>query len=130
MSLQHRTDYAANAVLAFGLVPGIVGINTLIRPAHALSLLGFPSPPEPQGRKLAHSLVRMSAARNLTMTLTTLAVWLTADRVTLGWTLLASVPIAVIDGFISKAQVDGMEWGHWFAVPISLGLGAHLIGWI
>ncbi|KAH6874785.1 hypothetical protein B0T10DRAFT_498555 [Thelonectria olida] len=126
MAPPRNFDYAATAVVTLGMMPGLVGINSLLRPAHALSLLGFPSPPDAQARKLAHSLMQMAGARNLTMTLATLAVWFTADRRTLGYTMLAGAPLALIDGFISRGVVDGMEWGHWTFVPVSLGLGALL----
>lgn len=120
------TDYAATAVFALGMMPGLVGINSLLRPAHGLSLLNFPSPPDAQSRKLAHSLVQMAGTRNITMSLTTLVVWLTADKRTLGYTMLAGAPLALIDGFISRGVVEGMEWRHWIFVPVSLGLGAFL----
>lgn len=123
------TDYTANTVFALGLLPGLVGLNSLLRPGHALSLLGFPAPPEPEGQKLAHSLIRMSGVRTLTMSLTTIAVWCTADRRTLGYVLLSGIPVALIDGFISRWQIEGMEWGHWIFVPVSFGLGARLVGW-
>ncbi|CAH0045066.1 unnamed protein product [Clonostachys solani] len=130
MSSFQPNTYAANTVLAIGLVPGLVGINALLRPGHALSLMGFPSPPEAGGRKLSHSLVQMMASRNISMSLTTITLWFVADQETLGYLMLAQAPIALIDGFISRWQVEGMEWGHWIAVPISVGLGARLVGWI
>lgn len=64
------------------------------------------------------------------MSLTTITLWFVADQETLGYLMLAQGPIALIDGFISRWQVEGMEWGHWIAVPISVGLGTRLIGWI
>ncbi|KAK6198211.1 hypothetical protein LQW54_010488 [Pestalotiopsis sp. IQ-011] len=124
LSTSKTAEYCAYGAFALGLVPTLVGINAILRPASALSLLGFSAPPQPESQKLSRSLLRMYGGRDIALGLMTLAVWARGDRRTLGYTMLASLPIALVDGFVSRDQIGGGEWGHWVFVGIGGALAA------
>ncbi|KAI0132715.1 hypothetical protein BJ170DRAFT_259307 [Xylariales sp. AK1849] len=130
MSSSPHAHYFANAAFAVGLIPALLGINAILRPVSALSILRFSSPPQPEAQRLTRSLIQMYGARDLTIGLTTLAVWSTGDRRALGFIMLASIPLAVVDGLVSRWQVGGGEWAHWGVIPVGLVLGAGLLGWV
>lgn len=71
----------------------------------------------------------MYGGRDIALGLMTLAVWARGDRRTLGLTMLASLPIALVDGFVSRDQIGGGEWGHWVFVGIGAGLAAGMLEW-
>lgn len=144
MSLGHRPPISslfARGTLLVSLLPALVGINAVLRPSSALEMLGFrssfaglstssPSPTDEQDR-LALALTQMYGARQLSLGLTTIAAFsVSDDPVVLGAIMLAGIPIAVIDGFVSKALTGKGQWGHWAAVPVSLVLGLGLFGWV
>ncbi|KAI1848198.1 hypothetical protein JX265_011756 [Neoarthrinium moseri] len=130
MSSTARTEYFATATFLTALAPTLLGINAILRPASALSLLKFPAPSQPEGQKITYSLMRIYGARTLTMGLTTLIVWARGDRTTLGYLMFAGIPVALVDGFVSRWQIGGGEWGHWGFIGVSLGLSAGLLGYI
>lgn len=89
-----------------------------------ITVLGFSAPPQPESQKLSQSLLRMYGGRDIALGLMTLAVWARGDRRTLGYTMLASLPIALVDGFVSRDQIGSGEWGHWVFVGIGGALAA------
>jgi hypothetical protein len=126
-----RGQYFANGTVGLSILPICLGINAILRPASALAIFNFPEPPQPEGRKLARSLMQLYGARNLSMGLATVAVWSAgADPRSLGWMVLANVPVALMDGLVSRWQIGGGEWGHWFFVLVSFGLAGGLLGYI
>lgn len=125
-----RVDYFANAVILASSATVLLGINAILRPASALSLLKFPAPRQPEGQKLAYSLMQIYGARNVAIGLTSLFIWASGDRRALGLAMFAGLPMAIVDGFVSKAQIGSGEWGHWGFAPVAIALGAGLLGWL
>jgi hypothetical protein len=130
LSTSTRVEYFAGAAFAAGLVPAALGVNAILRPASALSLLSFPEPRDPEGRRLALSLMRIYGARNMAVGLSTLAAWAGGDRRALALTMLAQLPMAVVDGFVSRAQIGAREWDHWGFTVVGVVLAAGLLGYL
>lgn len=93
-STPKSVDYFANTTFAVGLVPIILGINAILRPASALSILEFPAPPNAEGQRLAKSLMQIYGGRNISLGLLMILIWARGDRRTLGLAMFASIPIA------------------------------------
>lgn len=142
-SLGHRTPMTplfARGTLLVSLIPALVGINAVLRPSSALEMLGFkssssssstPQSPNHEETRVALAVTQMYGARQISLGLATIAVFsVTDDPVVLGAVMLAGIPIAVIDGFVSKALTGKGQWGHWVAVPVSLVFGLGLFGWL
>jgi hypothetical protein len=124
-----RPEIFAKATLAINFLPIVVGINAVLRPASALRLLNYPVPIDKTARRTTYTVLQMYGARNIAMGLSTLAVWCSGDRRTLGWVMLAGIPLATIDGFVTRQLTGIGEWGHWSFIPVSLGLAGGLLGW-
>lgn len=128
MPLGLTTTAFANATAVLNILPILSGINAVLRPASALSLLGFPTPPEPKGQKLSDSLLRMYGVRQATMGLASLALWWAGEHRLMGVFMLVNSPVAIVDGLVSRWQIGGGEWGHWGFIPLGLVLTAGLLG--
>jgi multidrug efflux pump subunit AcrB len=120
----------ARATFVVGLLPIALGINAVARPASALALLQFPAPTDPAARKVTESVLQMYGARNITLGLSTLAVWYAGSHRTLGLVMLAGIPLALIDGFVSLNQIGSGQWGHWSACIVGGVLGLGLLGYL
>lgn len=118
----------ANATAILNILPTTSGIYGVLRPGGALALLGFPIPHEPKEQKLSLSLLRMYAVRQATMGLTSLALWWAGEHRLMGVLMLVNAPIAIVDGFVSRWQTGGGEWGHWGFMPLGMVLTAGLLG--
>ncbi|KAM0814725.1 hypothetical protein AB5N19_00515 [Seiridium cardinale] len=129
LSTPRSVEYFANATFVVGILPTVLGINAVLRPASALSLVGVSQPSQPQDQKLAHFLIQMYGARNIAVGLLALLLWSRGERRTLGLGMFAMMPIALIDGFASRMQLGRGEWGYWFFVPVGAILGAGSLGW-
>ncbi|KAK4935473.1 hypothetical protein LTR10_023489 [Elasticomyces elasticus] len=133
MSTSISTEYGslfANGACFLGLVPFALGINALLRPESALALLQFAAPPQPEAQKLTKSFIYMQGARNLAYGFTTLAIWYTGHREPLGYAAFAGMFIVLVDGFVARYQLGRGEWNHWAFAPVSVAVGAGLLGWI
>lgn len=128
MFLGLTTTAFANATAALNILPTLSGIYGVLRPAGALSLLGFPVPQEPKEQKLSLSLLRMYAVRQATLGLTGLALWWAGEHRLMGVLMLVNAPVAIVDGFVSRWQTGGGEWGHWGFMPLGIVLTAGLLG--
>lgn len=128
MSLGLTTTAFANATAVLNVLPVSAGIYAVLRPAAGLSLLGFPMPPEPSGQTLTCSLLRMYGVRQAGIGLTSLALWWAGEHRLMGVLMLVNTPIAIVDGFVSRWQTGGGEWGHWGFMPLGLLLTAGLLG--
>lgn len=129
MPLGLTTTAFANATAVLNILPVFSGLNAILRPASALSVLGFPTPPpEPKGQKLSDSLVRMYGVRQATMGLASLALWWAGEHRLMGVFMLVNSPVAIVDGLVSRWLTGGGEWGHWGFIPVGLMLTAGLLG--
>lgn len=129
ISTSETVPYFVNAAAVLGVAPIVFGVNAILRPHSALSLLQFSAPPQPEGQRLTLSLIQIAGGRNIALGLMILAAWTRRDRRTLALTILATTPVAVIDGFVSRAQIGRGEWNHWAFIPLSLGAAGGLLGW-
>lgn len=127
MSLGLTTTAFANATAFLNILPISAGLYATLRPAGGLSLLGFPMPPEPKGQKLTCSLVRIYGVRQASMGLASLALWWAGEHRLMGVFMLVNTPIAIVDGFVSRWQTGGGEWGHWGFIPVGMVLTAGLL---
>lgn len=127
-STSNSVEYFASATLFAGLLPTLLGINAILRPASALSLFDFPTPSQPEGQRLARSLMQIYGSRNVAVGLTTLAIWSSGDRHLLGLVMFALTQIAIVDGFVSRAQIGRGQWNHWVFAILGAGLGAGVLG--
>lgn len=84
-------------------------------------------PPEPKGQKLTCSLVRIYGVRQASMGLASLALWWAGEHRLMGVFMLVNTPIAIVDGFVSRWQTGGGEWGHWGFIPVGLVLTVGLL---
>lgn len=128
MPLGLTTTAFANATAVLNILPTFSGLYGVLRPASALSLLGFPIPTEPREQRLSYSLLRMYGVRQATMGLASLALWWNGEHRLMGVFMLVNTPVAVVDGFVSRWQTGGGEWGHWGFIPVGLVLAAGLLG--
>jgi hypothetical protein len=115
---------AAASALAFG-----VGTNALLRPRSGLALLQLPAPSAPTDRKLVENLIRMYGVRNLSMGLAAGIMTYFGHARALGWYILGSSVVAIVDGIVSREVTGGGEWNHWIFVSASVGLSGSLLGW-
>lgn len=126
--MPHQDVYTRLALVG-AIAPTAVGLNAVLRPSSAISMLGFPVPPQAVASGLAEALVQMYGSRSITLGLTSLVVLLFGDRKTLGWVCLTGAPLAAIDGYASYRFMGSGQWGHWIFVPFSLGMAGGLLGW-
>ncbi|CEJ89326.1 hypothetical protein VHEMI05175 [[Torrubiella] hemipterigena] len=122
------SSYIMNGALVAGLVPGFIGINGLIRPDFVLNKVSFPIPTEPEAKKLIHTLTRLFAIRNISVSFLIATVWTTGNPRLLGTAMGGALFVCVSDGFVSRSWVKGRETQHWGVVPIIIGLMAGLFG--
>lgn len=130
MILGLTTTAFANAAAVLNILPVVAGLNSVLRPASGLALLGFPLPPPEQrsGRLLSLSLTRMTGVRQTVLGLSVLALWWAGEHRLMGVIMLVNSPVAIVDGFVSRWQTGGGEWGHWGFIPLGLVLTAGLLG--
>ncbi len=123
--------YLANAAATIGVIPTLLGVVGLVQPQIPLDQIGYPRSKSDQ--HLLIGLTRLTAARNLAIGVSTLAVWYAtrtgqASYRTLGSVFATFSFFLAVDGWIVKDVVGQGEWGHWGFVPIAAGVGLGLMG--
>lgn len=113
-----------------GAVPLFIGINGLLRPSALLASVGFPAPTTLEAQKLADALTRIYAARNTVIGLICSAIWYRGERKLLGWVMIIISFSPLVDALVSLDLMGGGMWNHLPIVPIAVGLGAGLLGWL
>ncbi|KAF4339869.1 integral membrane protein [Fusarium beomiforme] len=83
-------------------IPGLIGINSMLRPEATLKLVKFPIPAEPQSRNVCLSLARLQGARNIVVSYLFINNALTGDRKLMGMGLLGALFMLLTDGFIRR----------------------------
>ncbi|KAL1858861.1 hypothetical protein Daus18300_009859 [Diaporthe australafricana] len=128
MLLGLTTTAFANGTAVLNILPTLSGLYGVARPASALGVLGFPIPAgPPEAQKLSLSMTRMYGVRQATMGLASLALWWSGEHRLMGVLMLVNTPVAIVDGFVSRWQVGGGEWGHWGFIPLGLVLTIGLL---
>ncbi|RDW80333.1 hypothetical protein BP5796_05031 [Coleophoma crateriformis] len=113
-----------------GAIPLLIGINGLLRPRALFASADFPTPTTPESQRLADAMMRLTAARNIVIGLTSSAIWYRGDRKLLGWAMMILSVFPAIDGAVSLDLIGGGLRHHLPVVPVALGLGAGLLGWL
>lgn len=126
--------YLAYGALGVSCLPGLIGINLLIRPETMVRDIGFPVPtaatdPSGENRKMIRSLTRFMGIRNMALSYVLSQVWASGDERLLGKSMVGLLFMCVTDGFISRAHIGGGAANHWVLAPVVAGLGAGLMGW-
>ena len=129
--------YLANTSLALSTFILANNAYGALNPRTTLSMLGFSasSTISSADQTLLEGITTMFCTTRVCLALSTFAMWSQAGGAAregcfraMGWATLAGTLMAVGDGFVSKRVSGKGEWGHWGAVPISLGVGLGLIG--
>lgn len=132
--------YLANTAALVACVPTAVGIIGLRNPSAILGI--FESAPlsstaTAQDHKLLDGFIRLFAARDIAVGVTTLAIWYHGCRggkregyATLGTAMLVAAGLVVMDGLVSRWVNGRGEWKHWGFAPVSLGIAGALLGYI
>ncbi|EXK95381.1 hypothetical protein FOQG_03964 [Fusarium oxysporum f. sp. raphani 54005] len=77
-------------------IPGLIGINSMLRPEATLEIVKFPHPgrpSEPEDLPIPHKKL-------------------------MGMGLLGALFMLATDGFVSKSLIGGNEWFHWGYIPV------------
>ena len=118
-----------NTAAIIGLVPLGLGINAIVRPRSALSLLEFSAPKEPESQKLVDNLMRIYGGRDVAIGVPILLAWYFEDRKILGWLLITGAFTATVDAWATKLQNGKGEWNHLPFAVIGVALGGGILGW-
>lgn len=124
------SQYYTTGGAIVGAIPFLLGINALVRPTSVLSMLNVTPPKDLEDQKKVRGLIQMYGARDISMGAAILVGWYFGNPTTFGWIVLASLPMVLVDGYVSKELTGGGEWQHWPMAPVMAGVGAGLLGWI
>lgn len=120
--------YFRYGALVMSVFPGIFGFNALFNPEKMMASAQFPVPKEPEGRKMALSLMRFFGTRNIGISYLLLLNWMRGDEKQIGLGLFTGLWMSFMDGLISRWQIGGGEWNHWSFIPVLLGIAGGLLG--
>lgn len=120
--------YFARGALTIGMVPGLLGLNALLRPNAVLEETKFPASAEPAARKTPLGLLQIYGIRNVSVSYLLYLLWSTGDEKLFGMGMLAGVAMTFTDGLVFKAVTGGGEWNHWPIGIVIGGLSAGLLG--
>ncbi|KAH8779757.1 hypothetical protein F5883DRAFT_540537 [Diaporthe sp. PMI_573] len=137
------SDLLPNATAALGAVLCFFGIGTFCSPHIFLfdnwGMNGVPSvadadskPEQKQQRKAFLALARIYGSRNFVLGLLVMAIRMSGDRRLMGWSMLLGCLEPLGDGLIqfSLTRTGASVMKHWVFVPVTLGVGAGLLGWL
>lgn len=124
------SPYLVNAAGVLGHLLVVGGSAAVFSPRSVIGAFGLDAPSTPESQNLIDLLVPLYGFRELSLGLSMVAVWRYGNIKTLGWTTMAVVVTALGDGWVARKQRKGLEWVHWGLTPISLGLGAGLLGYL
>lgn len=129
-TLTSRSQLLPNIAVLFANIPLLIGINGLLRPGAVLASVDFPASTTPEAEKLAHALLRLVSARNITVGLICSGIWYRGDRKLFGYALMSVSFFPLVDSLISLDLIGGGLSNHLPAGLMSVGLGAGLLGWL
>lgn len=122
-----QSPYLGLIAAVFGTIPSAFGINSVLRPDHALSFFHFEDLRTPGDEQLVKYLMIVYGVRDVFMGL---ALWLTlyfGTRKALGAVMIGTGLVAIADGVVCKMHGTG-EWDHWGYSPVLFGIGLLLMG--
>lgn len=125
-----QSRFLPNLACGIAAIPICLGLSGLIRGRAFLSLVDFPTGSTPEAQRLADALTRIYAARNVVIGSIGIAIWYRGDRKLLGTTIIIMSFSAIVDGFVSLDLIGGGGWNHFPIVPLAVGVGAGLLGWL
>ncbi|KAK6710996.1 hypothetical protein SNK03_005391 [Fusarium graminearum] len=102
------------------LVPGLIGLNLLVRPEATLQQMEFTIPSEPKARQLTRGLARVYGIRNVVIGSIGLNLSLTRDPKLINMIYLGGLAMCVTDGIVAKSVIGHGEWLHWVFAPICI----------
>ncbi|EED23849.1 integral membrane protein, putative [Talaromyces stipitatus ATCC 10500] len=111
-----ESSFFTFASFLFGAISTGFGINSFLRPNHALSFFHFDDLRTSGDQQLVDYLMFIYGARDIFMGVTAL-----------GAVTIASGAVAVVDGFVCKLHGIG-EWDHWGYSPMIIVTGLVLMG--
>ncbi|KAH8660315.1 hypothetical protein BX600DRAFT_467546 [Xylariales sp. PMI_506] len=111
------------------LIPGLLGVNALLRPNSALSVFSLPLPPQGEQRRTMRSVMRFYGARQVSIACLCWLVCSTGDERLMGYAALAELQVVVVDALVCRAQLGYIDWSHWASAALGLGLAGGLLGW-
>ena len=130
--------YLGYAAATIATIPTAIGIFSLAQPASTLEQLKFPPPK--QDHALVYGLMRIIAARNIAIGLSVIGIWYHTCRnagssggagfKALGTAMLGLGIFTAVDGWVTKGLLGEGEWAHWGLVPVNVGIGVGLLGWV
>lgn len=118
-----------NTAFLFGLIPTALGINAILRPRSALTILQFARPKDAEAGKLVDNLMRIYGSRDIVVGLPVLIAWYLGDRQMLGWMMVIQAVIPFVDAWATRLQNGRGEWNHLPVGFVGLGLGGGILGW-
>lgn len=135
------SDLLPNATVGLGAILCFFGVGTFCSPHVFLfdnwGMSGVPSaadadrkPEQRQQRKAFLALARIYGSRNFILGLLVMAIRMSGDRRLMGWSMLLGCLEPLVDGLIQFSLTGAGVMKHWVFVPVTLGVGAGLLGWL
>ncbi|KAF4953810.1 hypothetical protein FSARC_12309 [Fusarium sarcochroum] len=95
-------SYVSTTALLATFIPGIFGLNALIRPEAALRQFNFPSTSNIEARRVQHGLLRIYGIRNVVITSMMVQMWIADSHNMLGWASLIGSTQAIVDILVTR----------------------------
>lgn len=115
--------------LIVSVIPGLIGVQTLLQPEAVLTKAGFFVPEKARDKQLACSLLRFHGLRNVIVSGLLATIWSAGDDNLMSAGLCGALAMCVGDGFIARSLMGEGAWNHWGIAPVLVGLIGGLQGW-
>lgn len=122
--------YFSYAAVAVGLMPGLLSISMLLNPEKAMKSAHFRIASQDDDRKVARSLMRIFAIRNVAVSyILTLNWYYTGgDQRLMGLGMFGALLMCTGDGFIVQNLTGGHGWDHWQVSVVVAVITSGLLG--
>lgn len=125
----HSSSFLDYAVGANGVFSVALGLAALVNPLIFLGAFDLEAK-TPEGRKVARDLLIVYAGRDIALGFGLTAAAYYGHKEIQGWSMVGVAAIAFLDGLVSKGNVEGGQWKHWFFLGLSLAISAGCFGYI
>ncbi|KAH8898828.1 hypothetical protein GQ53DRAFT_742013 [Thozetella sp. PMI_491] len=119
-----------NIATGIAVIPTLFGINAMVNPRSMLTISNIPHPKTPEAQKLTDNLIRLFGSRDFITGALVFSIRAYGSRELLGQAMLLTALLPVADGFFGLSQTGGGLMMHWPIVPVIVGVGCALLGWI